>query len=66
MPAKDRLPCENAEGGDDVNEVGSGGMGAVSFGISETVVEVVVLLLLVLLAFGAWKVVKLLLVAFKG
>ena len=44
----------------------SGGMGAVSAGVSETIVEVAVLVLLLLLAFGAWKVVKLLIVVFKG
>lgn len=64
MPSGNRPEKERED--DDMNEVGSGGIGAVSFGISEAVVEVVVLLLLVLLAFGAWKVVKLLLVAFKG
>ena len=43
-----------------------GGIGAVSAGISELIVEVVVLLLLPLLAFGAWKLWKLLMIAFKG
>ena len=44
----------------------SGGIGAVSAGISEQIVEAVVLLLLLLLAFGAWKLWRLLMVVFKG
>jgi hypothetical protein len=44
----------------------SGGIGAVSVGVAEWVVALVLFLLLALLAFGAWKVVKLVLVAFKG
>jgi len=44
----------------------SGGIGAISVGLSEMIVEVVVLLLGVLLAFGAWKLWKLLIVVFKG
>jgi len=44
----------------------SGGIGAVSAAIAEPIVIPVVLLLLVLVAFGAWKLWKLLMVAFKG
>ena len=44
----------------------SGGMGAVSAGISETIVEVAILILLLLLALGAWKLLKLLIVVLKG
>lgn len=44
----------------------SGGIGAVSAEISETIVLAVVVLVLVLLAFGVWKVAKLLMVALKG
>ena len=40
--------------------MGSGGIGAVSFGIGESVVF---LILAVLLLFGLWKVVKLILAA---
>ena len=40
--------------------MGSGGIGAVSFGIAESVVF---LILAVLLLFGVWKVVKLILAA---
>jgi hypothetical protein len=43
-----------------------GGIGAVSAGIAEPIVEVVVLLLLLLFAFGAWKLVKLVLILLKG
>ena len=43
----------------------SGGIGAVSAGISEWVVEALGLVLLVLLVFGGWKLLKLLL-ALKG
>jgi hypothetical protein len=41
---------------------GSGGLGAVSFGIS----WIVVVPLLLLLAFGAWKLVKLIWAALAG
>jgi hypothetical protein len=44
----------------------SGGIGAVSAGISEWVVEAVGLALIVLLVFVGWKLVKLLLLALKG
>ena len=44
----------------------SGGIGAVSAGVAEWLVLAVVALLLVLLTFGAWKLLKLLLIAFKG
>ena len=44
----------------------SGGIGAVSAGIAEPIVLAVVLLLLVLVAFGGGKLWKLLMVAFKG
>lgn len=44
----------------------SGGIGAISAGISETVVAVILLVLVLLLGFGAWKLWKLLMVAFRG
>ena len=37
----------------------SGGIGAISAGISETVVAVILLVLVLLLGFGAWKLWKL-------
>ena len=43
---------------------GSGGFGAVSAGIAEPLVLLVILVLVVLLGFGLWKVVKLLLAVF--
>jgi hypothetical protein len=43
-----------------MNEVGSGGIGAVSPGIAEAVVEVVVLLLILLALVGGWKLLKVL------
>lgn len=44
----------------------SGGIGAISAGFSEMIVEGVILLFLLLCGFAAWKIVKLLIVAFKG
>ena len=46
-----------------MNTVGSGGLGAVSAGISESVVWLLIVLVVALLAFGIWKLVKLLWVA---
>ena len=46
-----------------MQSIGSGGLGAVSNGISETVVGLVIL---VLVLFGAWKLAKLLWVALSG
>lgn len=43
-----------------MNQVGSGGLGAVSAGISESVVWLLIALVVALLAFGVWKLVKLL------
>jgi hypothetical protein len=43
-----------------MNQVGSGGLGAVSAGISESVVWLLIALVVALLAFGIWKLVKLL------
>ena len=43
-----------------MNHVGSGGIGAVSAGISESVVWLLIALAVALLAFGIWKLVKLL------
>ena len=40
----------------------SGGIGAVSAGVSERLVEMIVLVLLLLLAMGAWRLLKLLMV----
>ena len=45
---------------------GSGGLGAVSIGISEPIVMVLLILLAVLVAFGGWKLLKLLLAAIGG
>ena len=42
---------------------GSGGLGAVSIGISETLIGLVILVAVV---FGLWKVAKLLWTAFSG
>jgi hypothetical protein len=42
---------------------GSGGLGAVSIGISETLIGLVIL---VAVLFGVWKVAKLLWAAFSG
>jgi uncharacterized membrane protein YtjA (UPF0391 family) len=43
-----------------MNEVGSGGIGAVSAGISHPLVIVAILLLVVLVAITGWKLVKIL------
>jgi hypothetical protein len=43
-----------------MNEPGSGGFGAVSSGIAEPLVLLLIALALVLLAFGVWKLVKVL------
>ena len=45
---------------------GSGGLGAVSHGISEGVLWLLLLVLLVLVIAGGWKLAKLLWVAFSG
>ena len=42
---------------------GSGGIGAISIGISETLIGLVILVAIV---FGVWKVAKLLWAAFSG
>ena len=42
---------------------GSGGLGAVSIGISESLV---ILIVAVLVLFGAWKIAKLIWAAFSG
>ena len=54
--------CASCLGGDQM----SGGIGAMSAGIAEPIVLAVVFLLLVLLAFGAWKLVKLVLMLLNG
>jgi hypothetical protein len=46
-----------------LQEQGSGGLGAVSFGISESLVALV---LLVAVLFGVWKLAKLLWAALSG
>ena len=46
-----------------MNQVGSGGIGAVSAGISESVVWLLIALVVALLVFGIWKLVKLFWVA---
>ena len=45
---------------------GSGGLGAVSFGISEPLFYLLALLILLLVAAGLWKLVKLFWAAFSG
>ena len=45
---------------------GSGGLGAVSIGISEPIVLIVLLVLALLVAFVGWKLVKLILSALAG
>jgi hypothetical protein len=45
---------------------GSGGLGAVSIGISEPIVLVLLVLLVLIIAFVGWKLVKLILAAFAG
>jgi hypothetical protein len=42
-----------------MEQAGSGGIGAVSIGISEWIVWLVILIVLLLLVLGAWKLVKL-------
>jgi hypothetical protein len=49
-----------------MNEIGSGGIGAVSVGISEPVVWLVLLLIVALVIFGGWKLAKLVWAAFSG
>ncbi len=44
-----------------MNQVGSGGIGAVSVGISGPLLLLIVLAVVVLLGFGVWKLIKLLL-----
>lgn len=41
-----------------MNQVGSGGFGAVSAGISESIVWLLIALAVALLAFGIWKLIK--------
>jgi hypothetical protein len=45
---------------------GSGGLGAVSAGISEPIVLIVLIVLALLVAFGGWKLLKLVLAAISG
>jgi hypothetical protein len=45
---------------------GSGGLGAVSFGISEIFVEILGLVVLALVVFATWKLAKLPWAAFSG
>ena len=45
---------------------GSGGIGAVSSGISEPIVLIILIVLAVLVAFGGWKLLKLVLAAIAG
>jgi hypothetical protein len=46
-----------------MNTVGSGGLGAVSIGLSESLIG---LLILIVVVFGLWKLAKLLWAAFSG
>ena len=45
---------------------GSGGLGAVSIGISEPIVLILFVVLAVVVAFGGWKLLKLILAAIAG
>ena len=45
---------------------GSGGLGAVSAGISEPIVLIILVVLAVLVAFVGWKLLKLILAAIAG
>ena len=45
---------------------GSGGLGAVSIGISEPIVLILLIVLAVVVAFGGWKLLKLILAAIAG
>jgi hypothetical protein len=45
---------------------GSGGFGAVSAGLSEPVVLIVLIVVVLLVAFAGWKLVKLILAAIAG
>jgi hypothetical protein len=45
-------------GGDRMNQTGSGGIGAVSSGISESVIWIAILVVVVLLVLGIWKLAK--------
>ena len=45
---------------------GSGGLGAVSAGLSEPVVLIVLIAVVLLVAFAGWKLVKLILAALAG
>jgi hypothetical protein len=49
-----------------MNETGSGGVGAVSIGVAEPVVLLVIVAVVLLLGFGLWKLVKLLLAVSSG
>lgn len=44
----------------------SGGIGAVSAGLSETIVEAIVILLVLVVAFVGWKLLKVALTLLKG
>ena len=46
--------------------VGSGGLGAVSIGLNEPIVLALLILLAVVVAFGGWKLLKLLFAAIGG
>ena len=45
---------------------GSGGLGAVSVGVSETVIGLVILVAILIVLFGLWKLAKLLWAAFSN
>jgi hypothetical protein len=45
---------------------GSGGLGAVSVGVSETVIGLVILVAILIVLFGLWKLAKLLAAAFSN
>jgi hypothetical protein len=49
-----------AVGGDSMNQPGSGGLGAVSIGVSEWIIWLVILVVVVLAVLGIWKLVKVL------
>ena len=52
--------------GSTMQNSGSGGIGAVSIGVSEAVVGLVILVIILVVLFGLWKLAKLLWAAFSN
>ena len=61
-----RNPDERTSGLEIATNEGSGGLGAVSIGISEPIVLIVLVALALLVVFVGWKLVKLILAAIAG